>query len=616
MDQRHSTRIEWSVICSCVVFEFRIHALIFVSVLEGVLRVSRSELNEKMMDTADFFVKIEKKLKTWAESKTSKPLSPVSTLLEQQQQQQQQHYISQHSLVDLTETSSPVMASSESTNDFLALSADKCARLIESIVRMPTPITKLMMADWESWPDPTLGLSIHTDLNLDTDCVTGHDIETGQSKLSSTPVSVELAKLTMGNFCTPPPPWGHKFTLLYTDLYHTSPEEKTNLSIALQGEQFSMPGEIDVDDQACKKTIVLCRPPQSTVEPSSLPEYKGKGWGFELVRWQNEGCMRVGRVHPSSPAYIAGLQTHDVILSINGREVGKGTPWTTPLIICSILSSTLCVGRANNRLDVMASAIRIIGSQGPVKGPVVLQVLRKEVITLSTSVQQLENQLHARLETPSTARTQTIPMNKMYSPVHPDVRTFSRDHRQDFQPPSGNHVGANTTLALQRRRNDVPPPNVGLQLGDRVEANTPLALQRRRNDVAPPNVGLQLGDRVEANTPLALQRRSNDVPPPNIGLQLGDRGDADTPLALRQKSNEVSLSNVGLQGGEVGSVSVRTVEVPNPIVAPPGNEPMEFQHSQSHSNQSQVQMALESSRPSGLSMRHLLVIQMQMQSRL
>ena len=54
-------------------------------------------------------------------------------------------------------------------------------------------------------------------------------------------------------------------------------------------------------------------------DASTPPKYIGKGWGFELVEWDGDNKnLRVGRIAPDSPAARAGLENHDVLMSING----------------------------------------------------------------------------------------------------------------------------------------------------------------------------------------------------------------------------------------------------------------------------------------------------------
>jgi hypothetical protein len=47
------------------------------------------------------------------------------------------------------------------------------------------------------------------------------------------------------------------------------------------------------------------------------------GWGFELVRWEKEAGLRIGRVQKHSTAFEAGLKPHDKIESVNGMKLGK-----------------------------------------------------------------------------------------------------------------------------------------------------------------------------------------------------------------------------------------------------------------------------------------------------
>jgi hypothetical protein len=50
----------------------------------------------------------------------------------------------------------------------------------------------------------------------------------------------------------------------------------------------------------CEKTLVLARSQSPVVTPQGaeeeMPAYQGTGYGFEVVKWQGERFMRVGRV--------------------------------------------------------------------------------------------------------------------------------------------------------------------------------------------------------------------------------------------------------------------------------------------------------------------------------
>lgn len=64
-----------------------------------------------------------------------------------------------------------------------------------------------------------------------------------------------------------------------------------------------------------------------TDESASLivlsPKKDSIGWGLEIVRWENESCLRIGRVHKHGAAYKAGLRSHDRIETVNGMKVGQ-----------------------------------------------------------------------------------------------------------------------------------------------------------------------------------------------------------------------------------------------------------------------------------------------------
>ena len=73
------------------------------------------------------------------------------------------------------------------------------------------------------------------------------------------------------------------------------------------------------------------------------------GWGFEILRWANEDCLRVGRIKHGSQAYRAGLRTHDIIEAINGVRFSRFRNISS--MICTILGASNLSVRIPAHLD-------------------------------------------------------------------------------------------------------------------------------------------------------------------------------------------------------------------------------------------------------------------------
>lgn len=112
----------------------------------------------------------------------------------------------------------------------------------------------------------------------------------------------------------------------YSDLYFRSHEEKRRMRDALRGQQPKEPHPTSITFRSLSTadsalfTVVLDREDSSKANVEG--KYTGPGWGLELLVWPRvDSNVRVGRVHPISPAAVAGLATHDVVMSINGYDV-------------------------------------------------------------------------------------------------------------------------------------------------------------------------------------------------------------------------------------------------------------------------------------------------------
>jgi membrane-associated protease RseP (regulator of RpoE activity) len=80
-----------------------------------------------------------------------------------------------------------------------------------------------------------------------------------------------------------------------------------------------------------------------------------------------KGPVRLGEIAPSSPALAAGLQTNDIILSVNGQSVDE-TSDVSDIIHANLDKPlTLVVDRDGQQLTITATPLssRVAGGQGP-----------------------------------------------------------------------------------------------------------------------------------------------------------------------------------------------------------------------------------------------------------
>ena len=204
-------------------------------------------------------------------------------------------------------------------------------------------------------------------------------VEKSKEGLDRDPEGSSRLQLTAENLCIPPRA-GEQ--LLYTDLYGTSIEEKRLLEDLLPSlPQPALRDAFKYD----RETIVLSFrwPSASSSLAKRVPEYSGIGWGFELLKWSEERTLRVGRVHPYSPAAACGLEPNDILLSINGRSTGRGTIWTGASLVAAVLGAPLLVDSPYRRraMDNIAAMLAYIGSKCErVKGPLILEVARLQQV--------------------------------------------------------------------------------------------------------------------------------------------------------------------------------------------------------------------------------------------
>ncbi|CAB9513770.1 expressed unknown protein [Seminavis robusta] len=334
---------------------------------KGVLRITREKLDGLRMETSAYFASVGTQIEEFAQSGTLKEERTLDW-------KEHQNWLS---CSRKDSVCGQDLLQQIKVSDFLAVSTDQCCNLVERLIASATPVVRLMLASNDHQRD-----SIRTILE-------GSDLGTVCNDLCAAPGGDQESeddgdqKLKNLKFCLP----GLDCDVVYTDFHYSSDQEELHLKEALISlDPLSMPAQSETMDPAEAITIVLSRDAESPKESlgSTGPEYRGVGWGVELLRWHGENMLRVGRVHPRSPASEAGLQSHDVILSLNERAVGRGNSWTHPLLVCSFLGMRISpMGKAKDHFGVIASALN--ATKGPVQGPVMLKVNRTKQPQQSSS---------------------------------------------------------------------------------------------------------------------------------------------------------------------------------------------------------------------------------------
>jgi PDZ domain len=363
----------------------------------GVLRLSRRELERRSKDTEEFFQLVGAEIGKLARGGFDIEGTQIPDLIEDPDRS---------SLLRRdTDVEHQVLFSRAIVAKFRKVYAGQCGSVIDCLVRTPTPVMQLML-DARTMLDTRADGHDGDDLCRDLSPWTGRRKGHNGSDVGCN----ESLPLERKKFCPPPAtPESTSCHVVYTDFHYSSLEDKSTLVRAI-GPILSFPEPWETLNKTEPRVIVLFR--NETVQNETVQnetarslEYRGVGWGLELIRWRGEGLLRVGRVHPRSPAAACGLRPHDVIISLNGRMV-RGATWTLPLLCCAVLGLPLCAKKkSDDCLAVMSSALEACNKNGPVRGPVVLQVQRTEEQEISniSDVSRLD-------DTPvkSVARTETL----------------------------------------------------------------------------------------------------------------------------------------------------------------------------------------------------------------
>lgn len=178
-------------------------------------------------------------------------------------------------------------------------------------------------------------------------------------------------------------------------------------------------------------------------------------WGFELVIWESEAVVRVGRVLQGSAAMSSGLCCNDVVHRINGKVVDRTC--SEQFVIWALLAlSPVSQHVAHSQRDALATFLQ---HQSQTKGPVVLQIGRK------TSTNQLSNikegfdanaasssgtitryangpSVLKQSQIDASAGRATVPLQLPPTSSVPNPLSTPRDWADFTQPGAGNFAGA------------------------------------------------------------------------------------------------------------------------------------------------------------------------------
>jgi len=231
--------------------------------------------------------------------------------------------------------------------------------------------------------------------------------------------------------------------LVYSDLHFENDKDCASLKQQLQPDVLDKPRELIVSSVSFEhhtKTILFVNLPAD--DDSG---YKGIGWGFELVRWEHEKALRVGRICSPSPAQRAGLQTNDVIVSVGGRKINS---FDQANLISTILgASDVCVRTEDSLVEPEGIIPIVLGNiaESCKLDPVVLKVYRHSHVAPRHGTRQISQSIQLNsTDSPELAVGDdvlvlgVIPVNHSTQPpnqLQPSSRNVSQDLRR-LQDPS------------------------------------------------------------------------------------------------------------------------------------------------------------------------------------
>ncbi len=164
-------------------------------------------------------------------------------------------------------------------------------------------------------------------------------------------------------------PTEHFCVLVYSDLHYSSPMELPSLMQELVPQVLEPPKRACPSFKSSIKTLLLQR------SNTSL-SYKGVGFGYEVVRWAGETSPRIGRIHKNSPAFEAGLETGDILLSAGGEDI---TDLNRPTeVVHILLGSPMRVRLVHGSDDSLRLILSAVKQSRMTLDSVVLTICRTE----------------------------------------------------------------------------------------------------------------------------------------------------------------------------------------------------------------------------------------------
>lgn len=259
-------------------------------------------------------------------------------------------------------------------DEYLGGNADQGCRVLSSLFHSFSPTIRLMIlaTDKSTRGDDGDAMSVENFCSAEVCSWTGEPRLKGSQELTKSHLE-DKRVISIDSFSVPPT--GGDFAVVYSDLYNLQRAFHEMKVPLLRSHRLEL-----------SQTIVLLRPNTAAqdCDTGTPSDYKGVGWGFELLKWKHDGRLRVGRVHPQSPAFKCGLRMHDSILAINGRGIGHKSPWSLDFLVSAILASPLSkpaddLAVGPERVLLTSSAV-LERLRNPVRGPVVLTLRRAQAI--------------------------------------------------------------------------------------------------------------------------------------------------------------------------------------------------------------------------------------------
>jgi hypothetical protein len=244
-------------------------------------------------------------------------------------------------------------------------------------------------------------------------------VQEGLLITNSTPIVLDIVK-----------PSGTGCILLYSDLHYSLPAEMPSLIEALVPKSLH---QIERSPESTIMTILL----QRSDPPQPSEDYKGVGFGFEVVRWGRDKSLHIGRVHRRSPAFSAGLKAGDILLSAGGKDMAGLT--STSELVTVLAGAPIHIRLAPQSDDPLRLVLSAVRESKVALDSVVLVIERpKQVVRSTQSVQIPEQDIQERLRATQRIQNAQQPVQQgAPSETEPDdydpVSIW--DHSIDRNPP-------------------------------------------------------------------------------------------------------------------------------------------------------------------------------------